>query len=441
MMNQKINYDVSIPVKYETDVFVAGGGPAGIAAAVSAARTGAKVYLAESQGCFGGMGTAALVPVFMQFSDGVRNVAAGIGEEILERLRGLDGTGDEYRFTIKAEVLKRLYDDMLVESGADFSFQTHLIDVQKEGDRVAYAILYSKSGIFAVKAKVFIDCTGDGDLAVMAGASYRKGDDDGSMMPGTLCSLWAGIDWDIADRDPAQPRMLEQAFADGVFTVQDREMPGIWRTGAIMGGGNLGHAYGLDSTNTSSVTAAFTEQRRRLVEYEKYFKNYLNGFEKMELVSSGNLMGVRESRRILGDYVLNLDDFNNRAVFDDEIGRYCYWVDIHSSGAESDAAKNTSNMRARAEKYGKGDSYGIPYRTLIPKGLSNVLVAGRCVSCDRYVLASIRVMPGCFITGQAAGAAAAIAASNHANVRDVDVQKLQDTLKNAGAYLPNFRSE
>ena len=438
-MNQQqcIDYNQSIPIKYEVDVFIAGGGPAGVAAAVSAAQNGAKVFLAEGQGCLGGMGTSGRVPVFMEFSDGVNFVAAGIGEEILNRLRQAGGAGDELGFSIKVEVLKRVYDDMFLERGVNFTFHTRLIGVIQEEGTVSHAILAAKSGIFAVKAKAFVDCTGDGDLAAWAGAPFEKGDHEGNMMPGTLCSLWSGIDWNVADRDTTQKRMLQKAFEDKVFTLEDPSLPGMWKVGPITGGGNIGHAFGVDGTDEVSVTKAFIEQRKRLVEYDHYFRNYLDGYKDMELMDTGSLMGIRETRRILGDYMLMLNDFQNRTSFDDEIGRYCGPVDIHASNPDKELHKQIKQAYLTTMRYQKGESYGIPYRCLIPKELKNVLVAGRCISADRSVMGSLRVMPGCFITGQAAGAAAAIMAIENKDARNVDIRTLQKTLKQMGAFLPN----
>lgn len=431
---ETINFSQNIPIKYDVDVFIAGGGPAGVAAAVCAARNGAKVYLAEAQGALGGMGTTGLVPVFAQFSDGVNICAAGVGMEILTRLRKMDGTGDEGGLSIKAEVLKRLYDDMLLEAGVKFSFGTHLIAAQTEDKEVKYVVLYAKSGIFAVRAKSFVDCTGDADLISMAGADFEKGDEEKDLMPGSLCSLWSGIDWSIADRDTTQKRMFEKATEDGAFTLKDEGMPGIWQVSEENGGGNLGHSFDIDPTDEVSLTRGMIEQRKKLVQYKRYFRDYLTGYDRLELVATANIMGIRESRRISGDYKLTLDDFNKRAVFDDEIGRYCNFVDIHAKSKEKHA-----EMLKKVKNYTSGESYGIPYRTLVPKGLSNVLAAGKIISCDRYILGSVRVMPGCFITGQAAGTAAAMIASQGKDSRSIDVKELQKTLKNDGAYLPNFK--
>ena len=197
------------------------------------------------------------------------------------------------------------------------------------------ALLAAKSGLFAVRAQVFLDCTGDGDLATWAGAPFEKGDAEGALMPGTLCSVWADVDWAAAEkggrlRDDSR---LEEAFRDKLFTHEDRHLPGMWRLGRDLGGGNIGHTFGLDGTDERSITAALLWARKSLLEYERYYKKYLKGFEQMDLVATAAQLGVRETRRILGDYVLCLDDFKKRAVFPDEIGRYNYAVDVHAGAS------------------------------------------------------------------------------------------------------------
>lgn len=435
---KQVSLQCEIPVRHEVDVFVAGGGPAGVAASVSAARQGARVFLAEQNTCLGGMGTAGMLPLFMAFGDGVNMLAAGVGEDVLNRLRRAGGTGPDSGVTIRAEVLKRVYDDLLLEAGVSFTLQTSLIAVETVDGSVGHVVLAAKSGLFAVKAGMFIDCTGDGDLAAWAGAPFEKGDAEGNLMAGTLCSLWADIDWDEVHRGgrASDESRLEDAFQDEIFTINDRHLPGMFRVGRHTGGGNIGHTFGLDSTDERSITKALIWARKSLPEYERYYKQYLKGFEQMELVATASQLGCRESRRITGDYVLNLEDFRSRAVFDDEIGRYCYPVDIHAAKSDKasyeEYARDFKNLR-----YGKGESYGVPYRVLLPKNLSNVLVAGRCVSSDRYIQSSIRVMPGCFITGQAAGVAAALAIEKRTDTRGFAVSELLGRLKSAGAFLPN----
>jgi hypothetical protein len=427
-----------ITIRHDVDVFVAGGGPAGVAAAVAAARQGARVFLAERNTCLGGMGTAGMLPLFMPFTDGVRMLAGGIGADIQRRLKENGGTGPGSDVTIRAEVLKRVYDDLVVDANVQFLFHANLIAVESEAGKVSAAVLSGKSGLFAVKARVFLDCTGDGDLAAWAGAPFEKGDEHGNMMAGTLCSLWADIDWSAVNNGgrASDESRLEDAFRDRVFTHDDRHLPGMFRVGQHTGGGNIGHTFGLDSTDERSITQALLWARKSLVEYERYYKNYLKGFEQMELVATASQLGARESRRILGDYVLNLEDFKSRAVFPDEIGRYNYAVDIHAAKPDLASYERYAEDFKKL-RYGKGESYGIPYRCLVPRKLTNVLVAGRCVSTDRYMQSSIRVMPGCFITGQAIGVAAAICARQGCDTRGVPAAELQRRLKDLGAYLPN----
>ncbi len=431
-----IMFQREIEVRHNVDVLVVGGGPAGIAAALTAARQGKKVFLAEAHSCLGGMGTAGMVPAFMLFSDGVNFLAAGVGEVVLNKMHEYGGKIEGWNLSIKAEALKRVYDDLLLDAGVDFALHTQMVALDAADGKVNYVVFAAKSGMFAVKAKIYIDGTGDGDLAAWAGAKYEKGDADGRMMAGTLCSLWANIDWDRVQKPDT--RRIEDAFKDKVFTYEDRHLPGMWRVGNTLGGGNIGHTFGVDSTDEVSLTKALIWGRKSLVEYEKYYKEYLDGYENMELVATGSLLGIRESRRIIGDYVMVLDDFLNRADFDDEIGRYSYPVDIHASDPSKESFSKFEKEH-KSYRYKKGENYGIPYRILTPAGLDNVLVSGRCVSCDRYIQSSIRVMPGCYITGQAAGMAAAIAAEQNTHIRGFDVRELQRRLKKMGAFLPNFQ--
>jgi len=439
-MEQQLTFQQQIPIKKQTDVFIAGGGPSGVAAAVAAARNGASVYLIESGGCFGGLGTAGMVPCYMQFTDGIHFLAGGIGKEVSYRLQQLsDKDPDADANAIQTEVLKRVYDKIMTEAGVDFRFFSSLIGVIKKGGKaIDAAVVSSKSGLYAVKAKVYIDCTGDGDLSVMAGADFSLGDENGACMPSTLCSLWAGLDW-ASIHKPDQAKYLEQAFLDQVFTVEDRHLTGLSHSGKSFGGGNIGHAYDVDGTDEADLTRAMVEQRQRLTEFEYYYRNYIPGCEDAEIVGTGSILGVRESRRITCDYTLNIDDYLKRAAFEDEIGRYAYPVDIHPKTADKAAYEAFEKEYRETYKYRTGESYGIPYRSLVVKEFDNLLVAGRCLGVDQKVQASIRTMPGCYITGQAAGVAAALAALNDTGTREIDIRDLQRRLKNLGGYLPNYQ--
>lgn len=429
-----------VPIRHDVDVFVAGGGPAGVAAAVSARNQGANVFLAEAHTCLGGMGTAARVPTFMTFTDGVNFLADGFGREVQTRMKK-DSTTRECGH-IDAEALKRVYDTLMADAGVAFTFYTTLIAVEADGGHVSHVVCAAPSGLFAVRAKVYIDATGNGDLAIWAGAEFEKGDARGSLMPGTLCSVWSEIDWETwrTNRPPGpQPdgHWLQEAFAAGVFTVPDEHLTGMHRTGKRLGGGNIGHTFGVDATDEASLTQALISGRKSMKEYVRYYREYVPGFASAELVATGSLLGVRETRRIVGDYVLSLEDYRRRASFPDEIGRYSYPIDNHPLRPGKDTYEQHRKEFDEVLRYAKGESYGIPYRILTPRGLDNVLVAGRCVSADRMVHGSIRVMPGCFITGQAAGVAAAIAASNGRATHAIDVADLRARLRKVGAYLPS----
>ena len=432
-------YVRNLDTAYDVDVFVAGGGPSGVAAAVTAARCGAKVFLAESTGAFGGMATAAFVPAFAQFTDGVNFLADGFGREVREI--ACAGTPDIYEgwVVINPERLKSFYDGVAQRAGVEFSFFTNVVDAVANDGRIEYAVLSSKRGLFAVKAKTYVDCTGDGDMLAFAGARFGYGTNgDREVQPPTLCSIWSGIDF--SRRTCADQEKLPEAIKDGVFSVPDLHLPGFFREIPGVPGvgiGNVGHVFGTDAADERSLTAAMLDARKRLAEYERYYKKYLNGYEKMALVCTAPRLGVRESRRFVCDATLSEKDFLARAVFPDEVGRYAYPIDLHVSKADAEAFKKMWHEFRTKYRYKKGESYGIPFRSLVPKSLSNALVAGRCLGADRKMQASIRVMPGCFITGQAAGAAAALAAGHGGDVRALDVKTLQKRLKQLGAYLPN----
>lgn len=437
----EISYSRTIPVKVETDVFIAGGGPSGVAAAVAARAAGARVFLAEGFTCFGGLGTAARVPVFMDWGDGVRDLACGFGTRFRDRLKA---NGGMYGGAFDFEVVKREYDAVMQECGADFLFQTHVIDVVKDGDSIRHAVVSAPSGMWAVSAKVYVDATGNGDVACMAGVPFEKGDASGKMMPASLLSAWDGVDWERWHKErPAVKHPfgaeLARAVADGVFKEPDLHMTGLYRHPGDYATANIGHVFNLDGTDERSLTRGYIRGRESMKEYQRYFREYLKrGLENVRLVETAAMMGVRETRRIAGDYVMTVGDYMKRAVFPDEIGRYAYPVDIHPSSADKAAYERHREEFDKIYKYRRGESYGIPYRILCAKGVRNLLVAGRCVSVDQKVQASIRVMPACYITGQAAGFAAAAAADRlSGDVHAVDVKALQRSLKDFGAYLPN----
>lgn len=432
-----LNFSKDIAVKIKTDVFIAGGGPAGVAAALACAKQGKRVFLAEAGGCFGGSSTSALVPELMNFDDGENFLSGGVGRTVHDRLFD-DVARNRKWYVVKSETIKRLYDELITAAGVDFLFYSKVADVVTDGSgRVKYAVLSGKKGIYAAAADVFIDCTGDGSLSAWAGADFEYGGENGAVAGATLCSVWGGIDFSKKDFifDGCK---YGEAYAKGYFSQYDGILPGIKPTHPEVGvgGGNVGHLFHVDDTDERSLTEAMLYGRKNVLEYERYYRDFLPGFDKATLLETANVLGVRESRRIIGDIVMNYKHFLDRQVFDDEIGRYSYPIDIHPETADQKGAADFTDNVSKA--YAPGESYGISYRALTPKKLQNVLVAGRCISADRSMQASMRVIPCCYITGQAAGAAAACVRAD-GDVHSVNIKEVQMKLKELGAYLPNFQ--
>jgi len=426
-------YKREIAVRHSVDVFVAGGGLAGVAAAVSCASLGKTVFLAESDGCFGGMGTKGLVPFCMSFGDGTHFLVGDVGRKIRDGISDYRGN-DARWYTIDPEQLKMVLDHIVVDSGVNFSFFTSLIDVECADDRITHAILAAKSGVFAVEAKIFIDCTGDADVIAMAGAEFEMGDENGHTMPPTLCSKWANVG---RPAKPMDEEALERAIKDGVFQYADRHVPGMIRirSGRGIMIGNMGHCFGVDGTDERSLTEGMITGRKQVRQFEKFYREYIQeGYADMDLCETASVLGVRETRRMKGEYVLCLDDFLKRASFPDEIGRYSYPVDIHIKTPDKDSYEEYLRLYQNL-RYQPGETYGIPYRALIPCGLKNVLAAGRCISADQYMQSSLRVMPCCMLTGQAAGTAASMACDIE-DVRSVDTEELRRILREHDVWIP-----
>ncbi len=424
-------YQKELPVRMHVDIVVAGGGAAGVSAAVAAARMGRQVLLVESGGALGGVGTTGLVPAFATFGDGEHVLSAGIGMEIRRQVSENIPT-DRYWTPIDAEELKRVYDRMTVDAGVKVLFFTTVCDVLTSGGHIDGLVLTSRTGLYAVTAKVFIDCTGDGTVNALAGGAFEIGNEDGKTMPPTLCSQWSGLDTSAYWKNDI-PVLLEKAIADGVFTYADRHLTGMNPREGGIAGGNIGHIFENDPLDEASLTEAMMWGRQSMLEYRRFYREYVKGCENVQLTATGAMLGVRESRRTVCEHMLSVSDYFARADFADEIGRYCYPVDIHIMNTDSEEMKRF-HAEYEEMRYKPGESYGIPYRSLVPVSFDNLLTAGRCMGTDRQMEASIRVMPGCFITGEAAGTAAALAV-DAAEVRTMDTALLQRTLAGHGAFM------
>jgi hypothetical protein len=445
----------SIPLDDSYDVIVVGGGPAGCTAATASAREGARTLLIEAEGALGGMGTLGLVPWFCGYNDGERNIHQGLAERVRLGLSdGIPHLGEEMKDNqlatpaIDPEVLKRIYDDMVTESGAHVLFHTRLSSVECDDDGQAETLIISnKAGISALRANVYVDTTGDGDLAAWAGATVEKGDDKGDMQPATHCFVIANIDEEALARgprvhfyDPESP--IHDAIASEKYPDIIEPHSCTMKSGPGILGFNTGHVFGVDNTDPRSVSDALFHGRKMARQYRDALTELHPAFRNSFLATTGSLLGVRETRRVVGDYYLTLDDYMERRSFDDEICRSSYNIDVHSSKERTleITKKSIDEIKKANEKqiksYERGDSFGVPYRCLTPKGLTNTLVAGRCISSDRQLNGSVRIMACCLSTGEAAGTAAAMAVSGNGDVHAVNTDALRDTLKRHGQYLP-----
>ncbi|WP_127579896.1 FAD-dependent oxidoreductase [Paenibacillus koleovorans] len=437
-----ISVTTELPVRYTADVVVLGGGASGIAAAIAAARNGADTLLIEQRGYMGGMGTAALVPAFCPYTDGEKPVIRGIGLELLEKMKQAAGEAymSQYKdlldwVPIDVETLKLVYDREVASSGARILFHTVADHVLMDGDRIGGLVVTNKSGRSIVQARLYIDASGDADLAALAGVPFLVGGEQGELQPGTMCYLVSGADrakFKQFLQETGQGGQLDksviEAQENGDLPEGRKRVSGISWVSDTVAGFNFGHVFGIDGTNAEDLTRAAIEGRQLIQTQLRFLRKYIGGFENAHLVHTGDQIGIRETRRIAGDYTLVVEDFLTMRSFEDDIARNSYFIDIHLANADS---------KMVIKHLPKGESHGVPYRCMLPQGVSNLIVAGRSVSSDRPVQGSLRVMPNCFAMGQAAGTAAAMlsSADGQPGFRDVSVPLLQRKLIEQGAYL------
>jgi ribulose 1,5-bisphosphate synthetase/thiazole synthase len=438
-----------IPVEAGYDLVVAGGGPAGTTAAVAAARLGAKVLLVEGVGCLGGMGTSAYVSNWYSLGDGHRLLVGGLILELIGKLcregHVAPATADEFQkgkylhnVGFQPESLKLLLDKTCHEAGVEVRFFTRVIDadVDRATGRVKGVVTNSVEGYRYIRAAAFIDATGDAVLADLCGVPCRAaGRDTPQIMPPTLCAMVADIDYEQFKK-ASQQAMVEKAVDDKFFSQPDRHVPGLFRCGPNTATMNAGHLFHTNALKTRSLSEALALGRRLVQEYAAFFRKYMPGCEKMQVVSTGSLLGVRESRRIVGEYEMNYADFQARRHFPDQIAVYSKGVDIHVYDLSPAEYQRYYHEYNAMDKLKKGESYGIPYGILAPKGWANLWVAGRCTSTDIKVQGAIRDQPCCSMMGQAAGTAAVQAIRTGQKACELDTAMLVETLRSHGAYLP-----
>jgi hypothetical protein len=450
-----MRYEKAIPVHDAGDVLIVGGGPGGIAAAIASARNGATTTLVERFGFLGGNLTAGLVgPCMTSYSlDGQTQLIKGIYEEMVMRMEQQGGAvhpkhipaGSPYSGFIvyghdkvtpfDPESVKFVALDMVREAGVKLRLHTFVADAIVEDNAVTGVIAASKSGLEALKARITVDCSADADVAARAGAAFEQGRDlDGLTQPMTLFFRIRNVndavveDYVSSHPDDYRPfaSIIAEAKEKGEFPIPRRGIgiykttePGIWRV-------NTTRLHAFDGTNVEDLTNAEIAGREQVKILMSFFRNRLPGFENVELYDTASTIGVRETRRIVGEYQLTLEDLATAREFDDVIGLCGYPVDIHSPTGDGGGANGelpTANI------------YQMPYRSLVPRDMDGLLVAGRALSATHEAQSAVRVMPPVFAMGQAAGTAAALAVEWGVQPRKVPVPQLQEMLVRQGAYL------
>ena len=385
-----------IPVLDGYDVLVAGGGPAGSAAAVSAARLGARVLLVEASGCLGGMGTAGLVANFAPMSDGVRPLVGGFTRELIETLHARDMLGPDVtpkywmsdynrKIQFKPESLKRLLDEFCINAGVDVLFFTRLVEADVEGHRVKGAVVANVEGLTYVRAKTFIDATGDAQLADACGAPCLIAGVDWEHAPASLCSIYGGVNWD----DPAygtgtkgldvvhqrvKKEYLPKAIADGHFSRPDMHIMGMKKIGHSVATLNAGQMFGLDGLNAWEVSQGMIAGRKLAVEYTEFYRKYVPGCEHLQHLTTAPVLGVRDTRRIVGEFELTMEDYTARRQFPIRSrSTIAPPTSIPPTIRVGEFERHRREMEEEDVKLGRGECVGIPYSILVPKDWENTL--------------------------------------------------------------------
>lgn len=432
-----ISENINTPVEDCGDVLVAGAGSAGIAAAIASARLGAKVTLIDPAPFVGSTLVSGL-PI-IGCHDGEKQIVKGIFQEVVERLRARDGTADDPSKTtainVDVEKLKILTTEMLLEAGVNMRLYTMAARAVVDNGLIKSIIVEGKGGRRALRSKIYIDATGDADVAFLAGVPTEKGrKSDGKSQSMSMLFAAGNIDkarfaeWGGYER--MEKLYGEVSRRENFRNPRRTNLSCIWgpdsRTGEYAF--NVTRVLDADGTDARSLSSAEVEGRLQAWEFmDKFLKPHVPGFAKSYIVWTAAKIGIRETRRIVGDYVLNRDDIWNFRKFEDRINCGSYPIDIHSP-------TDTTTEFHMDHFYG-GKYWTIPYRSLLPKGVNNLLVAGRCLSATHEALSAVRCMANTIGMGEAAGYAAVLSFRNNIMPRALDYRAVQDVLLSNGGWL------
>ena len=415
------------------DIIVVGGGFAGAAAAIAAAREGKRVRLIEKYNCLGGAAAFDLVNPFMRYWDYTEGrkekvmLSCGLFTEMVDRLEAMGGFRTGSRQAFNEEILKLMLNRMAIEAGVELLFGTTLVGAEREGNAIRSITVTNVGGTYQMSADCYIDATGDANLSMLAGFDCRVGrESDGLCQPMTLCFRLGNVDHEkyLACKPEINP-LYKKLRAEGKIQ-NPREDVLVFNT--VLDGilhFNTTRVVKLDPTNAEDVTRAEITAREQVFEMIDFLRENFEAFRDCVLLSTGMQIGARESRMIVGEYTLTQEDLLACTRFPDSIAVCNYDIDIHSPDGSG-----TSHYY-----FPDGQYYTIPYRTLIPRGACNLLVAGRCVSATHEAQASLRIMPTCATLGEAAGVAASIAVTLKKDVREIDVDFLRHSLREKGARI------
>jgi hypothetical protein len=432
-----------IPLYGEYEVAVLGGGPAGIAAAVASARAGRRTLLIERYGFLGGMGTAAGVTNFCGLHANVfgemHRVVQGVASDLLARIDRLNGLNAPH--LVLGKIMAQAYDTAAYKIAADDLLTSHNVDIlfhalgagaaMRDNGRIDALMVETKAGRRAIVASIFIDCSGDGDLAAWAGVPYEVGDNAGSMLYPSMMFRLNGIDPEKAgDAWRTIPALMEQAEAAGTHhfprkaaIVRPQRSQVEWRVNFTQLSRDDGRA--INGIEPDDLTTGEIEGRRQAIKAFEFLRT-VPGFENSYIVDIPPQLGIRETRRVVGDYMVSGEDVLACASFDDSIGVNGWPIEAHVAGDVVFKFPPIPESRGFNE---------LPYRMLTPQGIDNLLMAGRCASMTHEGQSAARVSGACFVMGEAAGTAAALALSGNTPPRDIDVATLQTQLKRQGAFV------
>lgn len=415
--------------KYE--LIVCGGGLTGVAASIAAKRRGIEeVLLIERYGFLGGMATAGLVNPFMPFwkfrseRTEKNQLVFGIFQEIFDRLSEIGGAEHKGLWYFDSEKMKIVLNQMVKKAGVDLLLHTYIEGLNKADREIKSVRVANKSGVYTIEGEMFVDSTGDADIAHMAGVPCEKGrEEDGFCQPMTMNFRLANVDKaEIPDNEEIN-RLYDRAKEKGEVNNPREDVLKFDTLQEDVVHFNTTRIVKKDATDAEELTAAEMEVREQVWEMYQFLKNNVSGFENSYIQTTAPQIGIRESRRIIGEYVLTKDDVVSGRKFDDSIAFCSYNIDIH----------NPAGTGTEFAYLDEGDYYGIPYRSLLPQNVNNLLVAGRPVSSDHAAHASLRIMPTCTAIGEAAGTAAFLASELNNRVKEVNTDKLRTKLKETDA--------